>query len=194
MFMHMSRVFVRTRRMCKTSVALLSRLTPSKISTWLRIIGMVVSCCDAIGNVLLTSFWSHCRAHPRVLWRSKLRNTYCTLDFAKDCFRLPSWNTRVNTSILRWAIVTRRPCYISRHRSVFCCWLCTHLRLSEWGWLLINKQVFGMIRCVMQRLAPALTIILRLVRGPEHVYPVSLILLYFACQYINGCFYPSYWR
>lgn len=52
------------------------------------IIGMVVSCCDAIGNVLITSFWSPWRAHPCILWRSKLRNTYRTLDFAKDCFRI----------------------------------------------------------------------------------------------------------
>lgn len=33
---------------------------------------------------------------------------------------------------------------------------------------------------------------LRLMRGSEHIYPVSLILLYFACQYtINGCFSPK---
>lgn len=32
-----------------------------------------------IGNVLITSFRSHRRAHPCILWRSKLRNTYCTL-------------------------------------------------------------------------------------------------------------------
>lgn len=31
-------------------------------------------------------------------------------------------------------------------------------------------------------------------RGSENIYPVSLILLYFACQYISGCFSPSYWR
>lgn len=82
-----------------TSVALPPCFTSSKISTLLWIIGMVVSCCDATSNVLITSFWSHCQAHPCILWRSKLRNTYCTLNFAKYCFRILSWNARLNVSI-----------------------------------------------------------------------------------------------
>lgn len=82
-----------------TSVALPPRFTSSKSSTLLWIIGMVVSCCDATSIVLITSFWSHRQAHPCVLWRSKLRNTFCTLDFAKYCFRILSWNARLNVSI-----------------------------------------------------------------------------------------------
>lgn len=70
-----------------TSDPLISVLLSSRIQALLLIIGMVVSCC---GNVLITSFWSRCRAHP---CRSKLRNTYCTLDFAKDCFRISSWTS-----------------------------------------------------------------------------------------------------
>lgn len=30
-------------------------------------------------NLPITSFWSHCQTHPCILWRSKLRNSYCTL-------------------------------------------------------------------------------------------------------------------
>lgn len=60
--------------------------TKRKFSTW--VFGMVVSCCDAIGNVSVTSLWSHPRTHPCILWRSKLRNTYCTLDVAKGRFNI----------------------------------------------------------------------------------------------------------
>lgn len=66
-----------------------SDFTTSKTSAWLWIIGIVTRCCDTIGVVLfiLVTF---CRAHTYVLWRSKLRNTYCTLNFARDCFRISS--------------------------------------------------------------------------------------------------------
>lgn len=56
----------------------------------IMIICTVFSCCDAIGNILITSFWSHCRVHPFILWRRKLRNTYCTLHSTKACFRILS--------------------------------------------------------------------------------------------------------
>lgn len=172
-----------------TSVALPPCFTSSKISTLLWIIGMVVSCCDATSNVLITSFWSHCQAHPCILWRSKLRNTYCTLNFAKYCFRILSWNARLNVSIFfrggRSTSWQPSVCCQLAHTQIF--WmplrLINYYSVSFW-----NDQIDG----AGIRSHPH--IILCLMRRSGHVCPVSLVLLYIACQYINGCFSPSYWR
>lgn len=145
-----------------------------------------------IGNVLITSFWSHCRAHPCILWRSKLRNTYCTLDFAKDCFRISPWNARLNVSIFFWAILKRCPPVLPVGIAV-----CFAVKLHTLRFfsdcllrLIITKQVSGMIGYTEHRFGSGPQIIPCLTRGSRTHLPCLFDIAVFCMSIYQWVFFP----
>lgn len=177
-------------------VTLLSSFPPqAKLLPRLWTISMVVSCCDAIGKVT-TSFWSHRRTRPCILWRSKLRNTYCTR--AKDCFRISIVIEikDLNVSIL-FSWWGGRACYKEKWSPLFYRWTwqcvgrssCTHFRVFWMPSRLMSNQTVWSKDLLPPSDYPCAW------PGVQNTSaPVSLILLYFACQYINGCFSPLSYR